>query len=68
MQRRLNITIDEHLDDELIAFCKKNSTNKSGIIAIAVSQYLEAQKNLPTLVSQLDDLKDKIDKLLVKTK
>lgn len=66
MKKRVNITIDEELDEELDEYCKENHCTKSGILGLAATQYLEAQKMIPTLKSQLEELTEKLGQLKIK--
>lgn len=64
MKRRLQVTIDEELDDKLEAYCKINHCSKSSIISTGTAQYLDMQEKMPVVVPQLEELKSAIDKLI----
>lgn len=61
--KRLNITIDDILDDKAIDYCKKNNISKSALIGIALNQYLTAMELMPSVQSQLDELKKQLAEL-----
>lgn len=64
--KRYNISISDELGEKMDAFIKKNNTNRSNLIAISVSQYLDAMEALPTLQGQLKELADSLNELKIK--
>ena len=68
MKKRIQITVEEELDEMLEEFCSRNHCTKSSIMGLATSQYLDAQRKLPEVQSQLDELKELINKLIIKKK
>lgn len=61
--KRYNITMADDLCDKLDNFIKDNHTNRSNVISVAVSQYINAMEALPTLQSQLLDLSKQLETL-----
>lgn len=65
--RRINITIDDVVDDKAKDFCKANNLTKSALISTALSEYISAMEKLPALKAelqaQIDELKVAVEKM-----
>ena len=68
MKKRIQITIEEDLDDTLEEFCTERHCTKSSVIGIATTEYIAAQKQLPDVIKQLDELKAIVQRLEVTKK
>lgn len=64
--RRINITLDDIVDDRAINFCKKHNIKKSALISTALTEYISAQELLPSVQTQLDELKAQLELLAIK--
>lgn len=62
--KRYNITIDDDLAERMDNFIKKNHTNRSNLISISVSQYMDALEALPNIQLQLKELTSTLDEAL----
>ena len=58
--RRINITLDDIVDDKAIEFCKLNNITRSALISTALTQYISAMEQMPKLK---EDLQAQIDEL-----
>lgn len=58
--RRINITLDDIVDDKAIEFCKVNHITRSALISTALTQYISAMEQMPKLK---EDLQAQIDEL-----
>lgn len=47
--KKLNITLQDELVERMDAFTKRNSMTRSGLIATAVAQYLNAIEAMPNV-------------------
>lgn len=47
--KKLNITLQDELIERMDAFTKRNSMTRSGLIATAVAQYLNAIESIPNV-------------------
>lgn len=63
MKRRINISLDEIIDDKMNDFCKRRGMTKSRLIAIACDEYIKAQDQIPQVTEQLKELIEQIEKL-----
>lgn len=64
--KRYNISISDELGDIMDDFIKRNHTNRSNLISVAVSQYISAMDSLPSIQNQLKDLSNELEKLKIK--
>lgn len=64
--KRYNITVSDDLSVKMDEFITKNHTNRSNLISIAVSQYMEAMEAMPTLQAQLKELASSLEDLKIK--
>lgn len=64
--KRYNISISDDLGVKMDEFIEKNHTNRSNLISIAVSQYMQAMDAMPTLQAQLKELSDSLEDLKIK--
>lgn len=51
---RIQITIDPDIDARLEAFAKDYGTTKSGVISMAITQFMDAQEKLPEVIQQIN--------------
>ena len=63
MAKRVNITIDEELDKKMLVFMGKYHMNRSSLIAVSVSQYMEAIEMLPEVRGKVAELEKELEKL-----
>lgn len=63
MTNKFNISMDSTVFDNLNDFCKSRGVARSTVIAIAVSQYIKAQEEIPKLKSEFDQLRELIGQL-----
>lgn len=49
MVRKINITLREDLLERMDAYSKNNAMTRSGLIALAVTQYLNAVEAMPSV-------------------
>ena len=65
--RRVNITLDDVVDDKAKEFCIANNITKSALISTALTQYISAMEQLPKfkadLQAQIDELKELVSNL-----
>lgn len=54
---KFNVSMDDDLFNELEEFGKEMHLNRSAIISLSIQQYMDAQRKIPTLKNQLDELK-----------
>lgn len=47
--KKINITVPDTLLEKVDAYAEKNAMTRSGLIQLAVSQYLQAQEMMPNL-------------------
>lgn len=59
------ISMDDALFERVNEYTEKHHISRSGLLAISVSQYLDAMDALPGLQSQIDDLKKALDNMAV---
>lgn len=64
--KRYNITVSDDLCVKMDEFIAKNHTNRSNLISIAVSQYIEAMEAMPGLQAQLKELASSLEDLKIK--
>lgn len=64
--KRYNITIDDDLGAKMDDFIKRNHTNRSNLISIAVCQYMQAMDAMPALQEQLKELACSLEDLKIK--
>lgn len=62
MKRRINISLDDVVDDKMNDFCKRKGMTKSRLIAIACEEYIKAQDQIPQVTDQLRELIAQIEK------
>jgi metal-responsive CopG/Arc/MetJ family transcriptional regulator len=55
---KTNISMQDDLYDRVNEFCKRRHMSRSGLISQAVQQYMDAVEQIPSLQSQLDELKN----------
>lgn len=46
-QRKLNVSLEENLVDRMDAFAANKGLNRSGLIAVACTQYMDAAEAMP---------------------
>lgn len=63
MAKRVNITIDEELNNKMLVFMAKYHMSKSALIAVSVSQYMEAIEMLPEVRGKVAELEKQLEKL-----
>ncbi len=63
--KRINVSLDDNVLTRIDKFSKKAGLNRSALITIATTQYIEAQEQLPDVQSQLEELKRALSELQV---
>ena len=58
MQKKINVTIDEELLDEVDKYSKNYHMSRSGFLSLSVGKYIEAIKFQTILPEYVDLLKD----------
>lgn len=66
--KRYNITIDDELAEKMDEFMARFHTNRSNLISIAVSQYMDAVDAVPALKLQLKELETALESLAIEKK
>lgn len=62
---RVNISLDNDVLKNIDDFCSESGCSRSWLISTACQQYIEGQKKLPEVISQLSELQDVVKKLQV---
>lgn len=52
--KRINVTLDDLVLKNVDAFCEENSISRSGLISIALTEYINAQKLLPEVQKNVE--------------
>ena len=52
--KRINVTLDDLVLKNVDAFCEENSISRSGLISIALTEYINAQKLLPEVRKDIE--------------
>lgn len=55
---KYNISMDDDLAKRVDEFVKKNHTNRSNLIAISLSTYMDAMDKMPSIQKDIEGLKD----------
>lgn len=63
--KRINVSLDDNVLTRIDKFSKKAGLNRSALITVATTQYIEAQEQLPDVQSQLEELKRALSELQV---
>lgn len=63
--KRINVSLDDKVLNRIDTFSEKAGLNRSALITVATTQYIEAQEQLPDLQSQLEELKSTLAQLQV---
>lgn len=63
--KRINISLDDNVLTRIDKFSKKAGLNRSALITVATTQYIESQEQLPDVQSQLEELKRALSELQV---
>lgn len=64
--KRINITMDDVVDERVLRFCKDHNITRSALISTAVISYITAQEMMPSVQKQIDELKIELEKLTIK--
>lgn len=64
--KRINITLDDVVDERALRFCKEHNISRSALISASLVAYISAQEMMPTVQSQIDELKAELEKLAIK--
>ena len=54
---KYNISMDDDLAKRVDEFVKKNHTNRSNLIAISLTTYMDAMEKIPSIQSDIEGLK-----------
>ncbi len=55
---KYNISMDDDLAKRVDEFVKRNHTNRSNLIAISLSTYMDAMDKMPSVQKDIEALKD----------
>lgn len=61
--KRINVSLDDKVLNRIDTFSKKVGLNRSALITVATTQYIEAQEQLPDVQEQLEELKKALNEL-----
>ena len=64
--KRINITLDDIVNERAEKFCKDHNISKSALIGTALTDYITAQELLPGLQIQIDALKEQLQAIAMK--
>lgn len=60
---KIGISIDKQLNAKLAEFCKANGFSKSGLIALALIDYMDAFEKRPIVNKKLQEFEDALKTL-----
>ena len=63
--KRVNISLEENMLSRMDEFSKKSGLNRSALVTVAVSTYMDAQEKLPSLQKEMEKLSLAIEDLKV---
>ena len=61
--KHVTVSLDDTVLSRADAFSKKAGLNRSSLITVALSTYIDAQEQLPDVQVQLDELKEALKEL-----
>ena len=61
--KRINVSLGDDVLSRADNFSKKAGLNRSSLITVALTTYIDAQEQLPSVQNQLDELKRALEEL-----
>ena len=63
MVKCISVSVNQETLDLMDEYCKDYNVSRSGLISTACESYIQAQKGLPDVLNQLDELREIVGKL-----
>ena len=63
MVKCISVSVNQETLDLMDEYCKDYNVSRSSLISTACTSYIQAQKGLPDVLVQLDELKEIVGKL-----